>query len=390
MAENDNSYMISCPRCGAEMKNNARYCMKCGHLNIDHPKNKGMQKYIAEGDNSYQVGKGQMLGNDRNKYGVSATVATNTGNSIICFIFNLGTYIAVVALLLLGFLPEADDISGLIFSKFPLIVGIVSFVWIYSYSIQILFMKANQRWYAALIPIYNNMVLGTITVESAIMGLLVFVPFVGPFISLYLMYKLGEKFGVSGWLTLFLPIIFIPLIAYGSNLYEGEAYISEFGGTLERDYKLRKIFITITFILGIVGLGLTIWGSTPAVEKAKEYASNGYYVSASNKIVKKIKKAVEKDKITCDGTNFNTDGDKYFYFPEIEAEVFMPLQFYRELTEGYVRVEKHGSEINYYVSLTDRTNGFPETKAEDVSVETVTYFEKLNFDSDRPLCKITN
>ena len=34
---NDNSYTIFCSRCGAEMKSSARYCMKCGNLNPDHP-----------------------------------------------------------------------------------------------------------------------------------------------------------------------------------------------------------------------------------------------------------------------------------------------------------------------------------------------------------------
>ena len=36
-----------CPRCGAEMKPEQRYCMKCGALNYDHPDNQGMKQYIT-------------------------------------------------------------------------------------------------------------------------------------------------------------------------------------------------------------------------------------------------------------------------------------------------------------------------------------------------------
>ena len=39
---NDKSYTIYCSRCGAPMKNGARYCMKCGNLNPEHPENKSI------------------------------------------------------------------------------------------------------------------------------------------------------------------------------------------------------------------------------------------------------------------------------------------------------------------------------------------------------------
>ena len=37
-----------CPRCGAKMDANQRYCMKCGALNYDHPDNKDMKDYITD------------------------------------------------------------------------------------------------------------------------------------------------------------------------------------------------------------------------------------------------------------------------------------------------------------------------------------------------------
>ena len=37
-----------CPRCGAEMNPEQRYCMKCGALNYDHPDNKQMKTLMSE------------------------------------------------------------------------------------------------------------------------------------------------------------------------------------------------------------------------------------------------------------------------------------------------------------------------------------------------------
>ena len=45
---NDKSYTIYCSRCGAPMKNGARYCMKCGDLNPEQPENISMEKYIPK------------------------------------------------------------------------------------------------------------------------------------------------------------------------------------------------------------------------------------------------------------------------------------------------------------------------------------------------------
>ena len=36
-----------CPRCGAEMNPEQRYCMKCGALNYEHPDNQKMKNYIT-------------------------------------------------------------------------------------------------------------------------------------------------------------------------------------------------------------------------------------------------------------------------------------------------------------------------------------------------------
>ena len=387
MEKDDNSYKIYCSRCGAEMKNTSRYCMKCGNLNYNHPDNKSMQKFIDKDSTTYQIGGGQVLGN-KNRDQINSVVANNTGNTLICFIINFGLYLLLI--LLLGFaFYEQSGVEGLVFSFYPLLVGIISFLWLLVYAVQIIFMKANQKWWAALVPGYGNMILGKIALDSPVIGLLTLVPVIGCFISLYITYKLGERFGKNGLLTMLLSPFFIPLIAYGSSLYEGEAYVSELGGTLERDYKLRKYFLIPTIILGIVGVSLTIWGSTPAIEKTKEYAQYNYYVKASKKIVKKIEKSSKRKTIICEGYDFEVDGDKYFYFSDLGNNVYLPFQILRESLECYVRVEIDGNSVKYYVSISDGEYGFPETDIDDINVEMVRYYSRLNFSSkNKNMCKI--
>ena len=59
----DNGYTTFCSRCGSEINSNARYCMKCGNLNPNHPDNQGMTKFINTKQESYQVGSGKVLSN---------------------------------------------------------------------------------------------------------------------------------------------------------------------------------------------------------------------------------------------------------------------------------------------------------------------------------------
>ena len=61
-----NNDVIYCNRCGAPMKKNQRYCMKCGNLNYDHPDNRSMRAYatgtVTEGGQQqpYVVGENNL------------------------------------------------------------------------------------------------------------------------------------------------------------------------------------------------------------------------------------------------------------------------------------------------------------------------------------------
>ncbi len=55
-ANSSTTTIINCSRCGAQMRNDARYCMKCGNLNYAHQENKSMQQYATNNskDNDYR------------------------------------------------------------------------------------------------------------------------------------------------------------------------------------------------------------------------------------------------------------------------------------------------------------------------------------------------
>ena len=127
----NNEFKMICSRCGAEMKSNSRYCMKCGNLNYDHEANQGMKDYMKAGaTETYQVGSGKFIVDNNtgsNKNQLITSVANNTGNRAICFLVNLLAYIVVMAL---GFYASVKDmplsIDLIINSYFPYIcMGVI-------------------------------------------------------------------------------------------------------------------------------------------------------------------------------------------------------------------------------------------------------------------------
>ncbi|MBI3180759.1 MAG: signal peptidase I [Myxococcales bacterium] len=89
------------------------------------------------------------------------------------------------------------------------------------------FSKAGQPGWAAIIPIYNLIVLAKVAGKSPWLILLFFVPFVGGLIFMIIMglgvaqnFGKGAGFGIGLGL---LGIIFYPILAFGSATYSGRA-----------------------------------------------------------------------------------------------------------------------------------------------------------------------
>ena len=88
-----------------------------------------------------------------------------------------------------------------------------------------LFQKAGQPGWAAIIPIYNIVVMfRVIKMDWWHILIMLFVPFAALVYSFIIPFKLAQVFGKSagfGVLAIFLPIIAYPIMAFGDAQYQG-------------------------------------------------------------------------------------------------------------------------------------------------------------------------
>ncbi len=87
-----------------------------------------------------------------------------------------------------------------------------------------IFTKAGQPGWASIIPFYNYYVLFEIAWGNGLLFLLMLIPVANFVIMIILWVKLSQSFGYSAAFAiglLFLPIIFLPILAFGSNRYIG-------------------------------------------------------------------------------------------------------------------------------------------------------------------------
>lgn len=88
----------------------------------------------------------------------------------------------------------------------------------------IVFRKAGKPGWAAIVPVYNLYVLFEITWGSGIRFLLLLIPIYNIILGIQTQVRLAKAFGKSGGFAaglIFLPYIFIPLLAFGGAAYQG-------------------------------------------------------------------------------------------------------------------------------------------------------------------------
>lgn len=89
----------------------------------------------------------------------------------------------------------------------------------------IVFRKAGKPGWAAIVPFYNLYVLFDITWGSGMRFLLLLlIPIYNIILSIQTQMRLAKAFGKSGGFAaglVFLPYIFIPLLAFGKETYQG-------------------------------------------------------------------------------------------------------------------------------------------------------------------------
>lgn len=87
-----------------------------------------------------------------------------------------------------------------------------------------IFSKAGRPGWAAIIPIYNTYILFDIAWGNGLLFLLMFIPVANFVVMIILYVKLSQAFGYGGGFAvglILLPIIFLPVLAFGNNSYVG-------------------------------------------------------------------------------------------------------------------------------------------------------------------------
>ncbi|HZY83929.1 MAG TPA: DUF5684 domain-containing protein [Gemmataceae bacterium] len=85
-----------------------------------------------------------------------------------------------------------------------------------------IFEKAGEPGWAALVPVYNLMVLGRISGKGEMYGLLSLIPMVGIIFNILMWVEICNRFGVGGGYVigiLLLSPVFIPMLGFGSARY---------------------------------------------------------------------------------------------------------------------------------------------------------------------------
>ena len=85
-----------------------------------------------------------------------------------------------------------------------------------------IFEKAGRPGWAAIVPVYNHMVMAEIGGKPNWFGLLPMIPYIGSIWSIWILNRLVKSFNKEVGFTLgliFLPFIFYPMLAFGSAEY---------------------------------------------------------------------------------------------------------------------------------------------------------------------------
>ena len=375
----DNGYTTFCSRCGSEVNSNARYCMKCGNLNPDHPDNKGMSKFINTKQESYQVGSGKVLtninANATTGRADDVAIGDKMGSFTMCFLLNFGLFILLTFGAIFFFYVSYDgDVVGMITSYLPYYVIGFSVLSIELYSAQLVFMKMNKPWWAALIPFYNFYVIADAIYGNNYIRFLTLIPVVGQIISLYLLYKMGDCFKKSKLSMLVLPFIMLPIVGFGESSFYGTNYVGK-KHTIEQEYKMKKMPLSLGFFYLFLCVAAIVYVNTTHLKNEIGEVNAAMFVKASDVTIREVSDHVSRRLYQC---SYPDNGTFYLHFDDIASEFDIPFSITMPIIEAYVKVVPTGNDrYDYYISMTDGTYGFDETLSKDVDINTITYFHAL-------------
>ena len=379
-------YMITCPRCRNEFKSTARYCMRCGYLNPNHPSN---QQYLENYSNPQNEVEEYTVSSDSSDYlnpkiptpskGLNIAFSKDIGSFTLCFLFNLFCYLMMVVSATIYFYKSSSDVYAMLGSELSVFLLVFSIWSLIQYSSQIIYMKMNKKWYYAFIPFVNLYMFSDALMHKKLLNLLVFVPVVGQIYILYLLYQMGKAFKKSGLLTMLFPFVVFPIIAFGGSAFNGTCYISE-KDSLEKEYSKKKSFWIMNSIVIVVSLVMLLYSNAVHINKETNRWGSFYLYFASQRFVKKTDRVMKEHLYECPGESTTM----YFYFPDLGDRIFLPFYMFRDPIEAYVKVvvtpgiEGEDDQYEYYLSMTDSKYGYAETAAKDIKMTTISEYPTLD------------
>ena len=381
MNNENNDQVIYCSRCGSEMKESARYCMKCGNLNYNHEANASMKKYMNKEENkyvTYHVGSAEYIDANTAKQPALA-FANNTGSQMICFLVNACLYFLLLLVSYSLFSKGKPFMDTIRSAQFTIILMTASLSFFYMYSLEHVFIKANKRWWTPLLIIYNVIEYSDLVFKKRIYAILFFIPFTLPFVYIVSLVYLAKKFDKSPIATVLFPFIVIPIIGFGGSSYNREKFVFGNQKEIERNYLFRTILEFILILNFGIGLAFFLIDNKKTIKYIARWVDNIYYVYVTNVITHKVKSKVSHDFYSC-GEKLTGDETIYFYYPDVGKKSLILFYHSRDAIEGYVKYD--GLNKKYYVTISDGTYGFPETEYGDITPSTVVKYKSVPFDKD--------
>lgn len=247
----DKGFTIYCSRCGNEMNSNARYCMKCGNLNMDHPSNKNMEKFVKDRKETYMVsGNGGKFIQDSDA--ISLSLSNGARGLGLCFFINIIFYLLLIIFVSYSYYNNCPSMLDFLSSKIYVYYIYISLCFIYLYAYEQLYVKLGYLWWTSLIPIYNLYLLSRRIFNNSWSWILLFIPGIGMIYSLVLLYKIGKTFGKNPVFVILFSFVYLPWIGLGDSTYNGSMYLNN--EELEKNYTRKKRFLIITLFFLIIGV----------------------------------------------------------------------------------------------------------------------------------------
>lgn len=374
-----------CPRCGAEMKPEQRYCMKCGALNYEHPDNQKMKNYITP-EEFEQANKDY---NDASKHEVDTvefagrTYETKTKKKK----GYIDARSAILLLLLITIILGLLAYFWLNYSiSFILAICVIYFLLsFYVIVSSLIYMKGGYSGFVPIVPFYSQYAYYDIAVGNGWKFLFLFIPIFGFFYGMYANYRLGKVFNKNGWLTLFFPIIMLPIIALSDKaVYQGKGkqYTKFVASEKRRNVQLPAFVYSIIFFLIFVGLSYT-----PLASSGKQY----FYIFDVKLLVNQVNQNIIDGFYLCEDPSADKNACyvKFSNASDLTDYPFIPIRssLNGKKLQGYIKAVRKKEDYTYYVSITDGENGFQNKNVNNLTIQSLDKVNKIKLSKDAPLYK---